>query len=76
MLYLIMGTSRGGEDAETTRLPSPSAPFGRWLVQALGNLVIVSLTGLSMWANKRHPTGEPSGQPFAALLVSGGVSGA
>lgn len=35
---------------EATRLPSPSAPFGRWLVQALGGLVIACLTGLSMWA--------------------------
>lgn len=35
---------------EATRLPSASAPFGRWLVQAVGGLVIVSLTGLSMWA--------------------------
>ena len=35
---------------EATRPPSPSGAFGRWLVQALGGLVIACLTGLSMWA--------------------------
>lgn len=35
---------------EATTPPSPSGAFARWLVQALGGLVIVFLTGLSIWA--------------------------
>lgn len=45
-----MGTSREARMQEATRPPPPSGRFGRWLVQALGGLVIACLTGLSMWA--------------------------